>query len=56
MQQRTIDKLRKKLTKERKRRSKIQGELKLSPLSLGVAYVGGYKIAGGHDVVNIDPC
>ena len=30
MQQRTIDKLRKKLTKERKRRSKIQGKLKLS--------------------------
>ena len=29
-QQRTIDKLRKKLTKERKRRSKIQGKLKLS--------------------------
>ena len=30
MQQRTIDKLRKKLTKERKRCSKIQEELKLS--------------------------
>ena len=44
MQQRTIDKLRKKLTKERKRRSKIQGKLKLSQeqsLQLSIRCTGG---------------